>query len=93
MTGEPRRPAPKAVTRDRLVTAAREHLVRPVWALLARRLWCHRQRRRLGIPGSSVVWVRGPAVLWAEWGARRGYFEVERMEGLAYLRALGVPIV
>jgi hypothetical protein len=25
-------------------------------------------------------------------GPRRGYFEVQRMDGLAYLRALGAPL-
>jgi hypothetical protein len=38
------------------------------------------------------VWVRGDAVPWAEWGARRGYFEVQQMDGLSYLRALGAPV-
>ena len=28
---------------------------------------------------------------WAEWGARRGYFAVEHMDGIAYLRALPGP--
>jgi hypothetical protein len=58
---------------------------------LARGAWCRTQRRHLRIPGHPVVWVRGDAVLWAEWGARRGYFEVDHMGGLAYLRALGAP--
>jgi hypothetical protein len=93
MSVEPRRPAPKTLTPKDLVEAARVHLVRPVWDLLARGAWCRRQRRHLRLPGHSVVWVRGPAVPWAEWGARRGYFDIERMDGLAYLRALGAPIV
>jgi hypothetical protein len=54
-----------------------------------RRAWCHKQRRHLSIPGHSVVWVRGEKVPWAVWGARRGYFEVQLMDGLPYLRALG----
>jgi hypothetical protein len=58
---------------------------------LARGAWCRRQRRHLRIPGHPVVWVRGDALPWAEWGARRGYFEVDHMGGLAYLRALGAP--
>jgi hypothetical protein len=33
-----------------------------------------------------VIWVRGAALPWALWGARRGYFAVEYMDGLAYLR-------
>jgi hypothetical protein len=55
---------------------------------LARGAWCRKQRRCLNGPGHSVVWVRGDAVRWAEWGARHGYFEVEQMDGLSYLRAL-----
>jgi hypothetical protein len=93
MSVDPRRQRPKTITLSHLVDAAREHLTRPVWDLLARRVWCRRQRRQLDLPGHSVVWVRGPAVLWAEWGARRGYFEVQQMDGLSYLRALGAPIV
>jgi len=61
------------------------------WKPFARRAWCRKQRRRLGVPGQSVVWVRGEAVLWAQWGARRDYFEVQEMDGLSYLRALGAP--
>jgi len=38
-----------------------------------------------------VVWVRGDSLPWAEWGARHGYFEVQRMDGLPYLRLLGAP--
>lgn len=93
MNEDPRRAAPKTLTLRQIVESAREHLVRPVWDLLARRAWCRRQRRQLGIPGHSVVWVRGPALLWAEWGGRRGYFEVQQMDRLSYLRALGAPIV
>jgi hypothetical protein len=67
------------------------------WALdpIARREWCRKQRRSLGIPGHFVVWVRRETMPWAEWGARRGYFELERMDGLAYLRAqpVGGPAV
>jgi hypothetical protein len=92
MKEDPRRGAPKTVPLRQIVEAAREHLVRPVWDLFARRAWCRKQRRELGIRGHSVVWVRGAVVPWAEWGARRGYFEVERMDGLPYLRALGAPI-
>ena len=55
---------------------------------LARGSWCRKQRRNLNRPGHSVVWVRGDAVRWAEWGARHGYFDVEQMDGLSYLRAL-----
>lgn len=63
----------------------------PACVPFARRAWCRRQRRHLNVPGHSVVWVRGETVSWAEWGARRKYFEVQQMDGLSYLRALGVP--
>jgi hypothetical protein len=56
------------------------------WEPPTRGAWCRRQRRRLRVPGGPVVWVRGRAVPWAEWGARRGYFEVQYMHGLPYLR-------
>ena len=59
---------------------------------LARGAWCRKQRRHLSVPGHSVVWIRGQTLPWAEWGARRGYFEVQQMDGLSYLRALGVPV-
>jgi hypothetical protein len=93
MSADPRR-TPKTVTLTGLVENVKQHLVRPVWDLLARRSWCRTQRRQLRLRGRSVVWVRAPSnVLWAEWGARRGYFDVERMDGIAYLRALGAPVV
>jgi hypothetical protein len=53
--------------------------------------WCRKQRRYLRVPGHSVVWIRGEAVRWAAWGERHGYFEVQQMDGLSYLRALGAP--
>jgi hypothetical protein len=92
MSADPRR-TPKTVTLAQVVENAQKLLVRPMWDLLARGAWCRRQRRHLRIAGHAVVWVRGPNVPWAEWGARRGYFEVERMDGIAYLRALGAPVV
>ena len=52
---------------------------------LARLAWCRKQRRHLGVPGHSAVWIRGATLPWAEWGARHGYFEVLRMDGLPYL--------
>ncbi len=55
---------------------------------IARREWCHAQQQSLSTPGHFVVWVRRDTMPWAEWGAQRGYFELERMDGLAYLRAL-----
>lgn len=72
---------------------AERYVVRPVWDLIARRAWCRRQRRALCRPGRSVVWIRPPAVRWAEWGAHRGYFEVLHMGRLPYLRELGAPLV
>ncbi len=61
----------------------------PAAGPLARSVWCRRQRRRLRVPGNPVVWVRGGEVPWAKWGARRGFFDVQYMDGLPYLRALG----
>jgi len=61
----------------------------PPWAPLARGVWCRQQRRRLRVPGHSVVWVRGDKVPWAVWGGRRGFFDLQYMDGLPYLRALG----
>lgn len=55
--------------------------------------WCRKQRRHLRASGGSIVWVRGDAVPWAEWGARRGYFEVQYMDGLPYLSALAATTV
>ncbi len=49
--------------------------------------WCRAQRKSLRDPGRFVVWVRNDTMAWALWGARRGYFELERMDGLTYLRA------
>jgi hypothetical protein len=57
----------------------------PTWAPGGRGAWCRLQRRRLGSPGARAVWVRGTALPWAEWGARRGYFELRHMGELAYL--------
>jgi hypothetical protein len=49
--------------------------------------WCRAQRHSLRDPARLVVWVHRESMPWALWGARRGYFELERMDGLAYLRA------
>lgn len=58
------------------------------WGPGARGSWCRAQRRRLA-ERRSVVWVRGaPAISWAEWGGRHGYFDVDYMDGIAYLRPL-----
>lgn len=93
MNPEPRGEKPRPIMFKDLVAAARTRLVRPVWSLLARRFWCREQRRRLRLPGASVVWVRGGTVPWAEWGGRHGYFDVERVNNLAYLRAIGAPVI
>ncbi len=62
------------------------------WAPGARGGWCRSQRRRLLTSSdAAVIWVRGPTLPWAEWGARRGYFAVEYMDRIAYLRALPGP--
>jgi hypothetical protein len=81
------------MTMSALLAAVQRHLLGAAWNPLARGAWCRRQRRHLSTPGHSVVWLRGDALSWAEWGARRGYFEVQQMDGLSYLRALGAPIV
>jgi hypothetical protein len=65
----------------------------PPWRGWARQVWCRRQRRELRAPRSSVVWIRAEKVPWAVWGAQHGFFEVERMDGLMYLRAAGAPVV
>jgi hypothetical protein len=59
----------------------------PAWGGSARSAWCRKQRHHLGGRGDSVVWVRGDELPWALWGARRGFFDVETMDGLTYLRA------
>ncbi|HTP29202.1 MAG TPA: hypothetical protein VMK12_26515 [Anaeromyxobacteraceae bacterium] len=81
------------MTMSALFAAMRKNLLGSVWGPLVRGAWCRKQRRHLSVPGHSVVWVRGDAVPWAEWGARHGYFEVDLMDGLSYLRALGAPVV
>lgn len=60
------------------------------WAPGGPGAWCRRQRRHLrSTTAGSVIWIRDAASLpWAEWGGRRGYFAVGRMDGLTYLRAL-----
>jgi hypothetical protein len=61
------------------------------WGPWGRGAWCRKQRRALRTGGRPVLWVRGDAVPWAEWGGRNGYFEVDYMGALPYLRALGAP--
>jgi hypothetical protein len=75
-----------------IVEAVRKHLFGAAWNPLARVSWCREQRRHLRVPGHSVVWVRGDALPWAEWGASRGYFEVQRMDGLPYLSPLAPSV-
>ncbi len=82
----------KTITLLAIIAMVRKHLFGSAWDPLARGAWCRKQRRHLRVSGHSVVWVRGDAVPWAEWGARHGYFEVQRMDGLPYLRALGAPV-
>ena len=73
------------------VAALGKRLLGPAWLPFARGAWCRKQRRHLGVPGHSVVWIRRDVASWADWGARHGYFEVQQMDGLSYLRALGTP--
>lgn len=68
--------------RDRITEAIR------AWAPGARGAWCRSQRSRLRTSDGAVIWVRGPTLPWAEWGARRGYFTVRHMDGIAYLQIL-----
>ena len=77
------------MTVSELLVSLRSQLFGSALDPLARFAWCRKQRRHLGTPGHSVVWVRGEAVPWAEWGERHGYFEVQRMDGLPYLSAVG----
>ena len=79
------------MTLSAILSAVRRRLLGAEWNPIARGAWCRKPRRRLRVPGSSVVWVRGDSLPWAEWGARHGYFEVQRMDGLPYLRPLGAP--
>ena len=82
------------MTISELLAAVRRLLARSPFGPVARGAWCREQKRHLGVPGNSVVWIRvGNAALWAEWGARHGYFEVQQMDGLFYLRALDAPNV
>lgn len=92
MSTDPRRGESKPITLATILAAVRKHLFGGAWDPVARGAWCRKQRRHLGVAGHSVVWVRGEAVPWAEWGARRGYFEVQRMDGLPYLRAVGATV-
>lgn len=81
------------MTWSAFLAAVRSNLFGAAFDPLSRGAWCRRQRHQLGVPGHSVIWVRGETLPWAEWGARHGYFEVLRMDGLPYLRAVGAPTV
>jgi len=77
------------VTLSTILSSVRRLLFGGTFGPLARGAWCRKQRRSLRVPGHAIVWVRDAPVAWAEWGALHGYFEVQRMDGLPYLRALG----
>ena len=66
--------------------AAVRRLLAPAGGHFGRRTWCRLQRHHLRTRGGSVVWVRADALPWVRWGARHGFFDVEFMDGLAYLR-------
>lgn len=75
------------------IDAARERLtlLSSGWSGWARVAWCLRQQRALAGTDGKVVWVRGPELEWATWGARRGLFAIERMDGLSYLHEAAPP--
>jgi hypothetical protein len=81
------RDGPMAAPLLTFVAALRRGLLGAAWCPGARSGWCRAQRQRLRTPGHFVVWVRRESMPWAKWGARHGYFELEWMDGLAYLRA------
>ncbi|ACG73317.1 hypothetical protein AnaeK_2089 [Anaeromyxobacter sp. K] len=68
------------------VLRGRLSLIVPEWRGWGRLVWCIRQQRALVGSGGKVVWVRGPELAWATWGARHGLFAIERMDGLPYLQ-------
>ncbi len=90
MTRRERHRAGPRVIASRLLAALRDRLIEAgrTWAPGARGAWCRSQRSQLGSSDGAVIWVRGPALPWAEWGARRGYFVVGHMDGIAYLQSL-----
>jgi hypothetical protein len=81
------------MTFQALLVTVRDQLLGGAWGPLARGRWCRKQRRVLRPPGHRVVWVRREALPWAEWGAARGYFSLDRMDGVPYLMraALAAP--
>ena len=80
------------MTFSSILAVLRTHLLGSALDPLARLTWCRKQRRLLGIPGHAVIWIRDGSAPWAAWGERHGYFEVERMDGLPYLRAVAAPV-
>jgi hypothetical protein len=76
-------------TLEAWLVVLRNLVVGPAWGPLARMAWCRKQRGLLRVPGHPVVWVGRESVPWAEWGAARGYFDLERMDGIPYL--MGAP--
>jgi len=72
-------------TMRQLAVTVRDLLFGPAWGPMARGLWCRKQRGLLRRPGHAVVWVGRESIPWAEWGAARGYFGLEHMDGLPYL--------
>jgi len=79
------------MTLSEFLAAARSQVFGGALDPVARFAWCRAQRRHLDVPGHAVVWLRGESLLWAEWGERHGYFEVQRMDGLPYLSAVAAP--
>jgi hypothetical protein len=76
------------MTKRSWIDALRERLslLASGWRGSARVAWCIRQQRALAGADGRVVWVRSAELEWAIWGARRGLFAIERMDGLSYLR-------
>ncbi len=84
----PKKPSSAAPPALERVWAALVDAVR-TWIPGARGSWCRAQRRRLR-ERNSVVWVRdAAAVPWAVWGGKHGYFDVQYMDGIAYLSPVG----
>jgi hypothetical protein len=81
------------VTLSRGLAAIRDRVTEAIgsYAPGARGAWCRTQRSRLRVSDGAVIWVRGPTLSWAEWGARRGYFTVGYMDGIAYLQGRTGP--
>ncbi|HET9553432.1 MAG TPA: hypothetical protein VFP50_10730 [Anaeromyxobacteraceae bacterium] len=74
---------------ETFLATARDLLLGAAWA---RGSWCRRQRLLLRRPDHGVLWVGRDVVPWAEWGAARGYFDLQRMAGLPYLTSAAAPL-